>query len=533
MYNCTREARGSEPGAEQALGDGGAGGQRRSELGQGPPAHRVPRRPAAIAISLTSALDARTLAVMTRARVPPPRLDVLETFWHSTGQAAPPVTVVNGDDVLPSVLDTTGLALGAVSAAASAAGELVEARGAPRPACLVDGQRVSAAFRSNEFLRLNGEPVRGFAPLSGFWPTRDGWVRTHANYPHHRARLLDAVGLAGDAGAEDLAMALARIAATEAEARVLTAGGLCVAVRHRAQWRSHPHSPAVDALPLVGWTRLGDAPRRRLAPAPETPLRPAAGLKVLDLTRVIAGPVATRTLALLGAEVLRVDPPSLPEIAWQHLDTGMGKRSTLLDLGQPRDRGRFDALLEEADVLVAGYRPDALAHLGLDPTSVAERRPGLVVATLSAWGPSGPWGGFRGFDSIVQAATGIAEAESVDGVRPGRLPAQALDHATGYLLAAAVLRAVTVQLRAGGTYRVEAHLARGAHWLLEHHVGRRGELPSAESVLRERESPAGILRYVAPALRVGDSPEDWDTVGGPWGADPPTWSPGPGPRAGR
>ena len=197
--------------------------------------------------------------------------------------------------------------------------------------------------------------------------------------------------------------------------------------------------------------------------------------------------------------------------------------ANMLDLGKSADRQRFDALLDEADVLVAGYRPQALAHLGLDPASLAERRPGLVVATLSAWGPSGPWGGMRGFDSIVQAATGIALAESVDGETPGRLPAQALDHATGYLLAAAVLRAVTLQLRDGGNFHVEAHLARSAHWLLEQPAAHSGELSSSDGVLHERDTPSGLLRYAGPAFRVGESPEDWDTVGGPWGVDPPEW----------
>ena len=179
---------------------------------------------------------------------------------------------------------------------------------------------------------------------------------------------------------------------------------------------------------------------------------------MLDLTRVIAGPVATRTLAHLGADVLRLDTPRLPEIAEQYLDTGMGKRSALLDLGTQRET--FDALLATADVVVTGYRSRALDRLGLAPERLAERRPGLVVASLDAWGGVGPWGDRRGFDSIVQAATGIALTESADGLTPGALPAQALDHATGYLLAAGVLTAVARQLDDGAAIHVHAHLAR-------------------------------------------------------------------------
>ncbi len=163
---------------------------------------------------------------------------------------------------------------------------------------------------------------------------------------------------------------------------------------------------------------------------------PLAGIRVLDLTRVIAGPVATRDLAVAGADVLRIDSPRLPEAPWQHLDTGHEKRSALMDLDDPSDRMRFEELLSTADVVVHGYRPTALARYGLDPQSLRERFPGIIVAQLSAWGTDGPWGDRRGFDSLVQAASGIAVLESGDGATPGALPAQALDHATGHFLAA-------------------------------------------------------------------------------------------------
>lgn len=452
---------------------------------------------------------------------------LLDSFWQLAGQHTPPVEIDNDEGVLPSTLATGELALGAVSAASSAAAELAEARGHPRPACRIDGRKVSASFRSDQLFRLDGRAVEGFAPLSGFWPTDDGWVRTHANYPHHRQRLLAAVELPEGAGPAELSAVLMGLSAIEAEERVLDAGGLCVAVRSTPQWRRHPHAAFVDRLPLVGWRRLVDAPRRSLPSLPALPLLPAAGLRVLDLTRVIAGPVATRTLALLGADVLRVDSPRLPEIAWQHLDTGMGKRSTLLDLDEPTDHEAVERLLEGADVVVLGYRAGALGRLGLDPDSLAARRPGLVVATLSAWGPEGPWGGYRGFDSIVQAATGIAMAESPDGETPGKLPAQALDHATGYLLAAAVLHAVTLQLDGGGSYHVQAHLARTAHWLLAHPAEQAAEwadeLPDSEDALRQRQGKAGLLRYPAPAVELEGAPEDWGEVGRPWGTDAPAW----------
>ena len=187
---------------------------------------------------------------------------------------------------------------------------------------------------------------------------------------------------------------------------------------------------------------------------------------MLDLTRVIAGPVATRYLAALGADVLRLDPPEHPELRSQAYDQLLGKRSALLDFGAPGGSARLHELLAGADVLVHGYRPHALDRFGLAPQALAERHPGLVVVSLSAWGRSGPWGERRGFDSIVQAASGIAVTESPDGERPGALPCQLLDHGTGYLCAAAVLRALAAQATRGGTLFRELSLARTGYWLL-------------------------------------------------------------------
>jgi hypothetical protein len=446
---------------------------------------------------------------------------LLAEYWALAGKPVPPVEVVNEANVLPSRLAATELAVGSVAAAATSAAELSRARGGPAADAHVDGRRVSAAFRSDRLLRLDGQPIVGFAELSGFWATADGWVRTHANYSHHRQRLLATLGLRDTAGASELAAELAERRAREVEVSVSAAGGVCVAVRPPEQWRGQPQDLAVRQLPLVSWTRLGDAPMRRRPPPPTAPLLPAAGLRVLDLTRVIAGPVATRTLALLGADVLRLDPPQLPEIPSQHLDTGMGKRSALLDLTSQREE--FEALLAGSDVVVLGYRPHALDRHGLSPERIVQRHPGMVIATLSAWGNVGPWGARRGFDSIVQAATGIAMVESADGSTPGALPAQALDHATGYLLAGAVLTAVAEQLDRGGSLHVHAHLARTAAWLLDHRDSTERAMPNVDGLLYERETRSGLLRYVPPAVELNGGPSDWVVVGSPWAADQPRW----------
>jgi CoA-transferase family III len=297
----------------------------------------------------------------------------------------------------------------------------------------LDRGHVAAAFRSEAYLRLNGAlSGAGFAPLSRFWATRDGWVRTHGNYPWHREALVRALGTSEDP--DQVAAAIAGRAACEVEDLVVGAGGVAAAVRTPAQWGAEPAGQAVAAARLIEGDRLGDAPPRHRtagppgAAGPPTML-PAAGIRVLDLTRVIAGPVATRYLAALGADVLRLDPPHRPELPLHAYDGLLSKRSALLDLDT--DAACFDELLGAADVLVHGYRPHALDRFGLTPGELAERHPGLVVVSLSAWGSTGPWGGRRGFDSIVQAASGIAAAESADGDRPGAMPCQLLDHGTG------------------------------------------------------------------------------------------------------
>lgn len=439
---------------------------------------------------------------------------------------------------LPSRLPVTELATGAVAAAGYAASMLGAARNFSAPADVrVDPASVAASFRGEHFLRVDGRAPRPFAELSGFFRARDGWVRTHANYPHHRDRLLEALDLTPGADRAAVAARLQTLDAADVENRTQRAGGIAVAVRTADEWCSGAQYAALAGEPLTGLSRIGNAPRRLLSPtsagstsAGSVPAGPASGLRVLDLTRVIAGPVAGRTLAWLGAEVLRVDSPRLPELGWQHLATGAGKRSTLLDLDEPRDRCRFDHLVGEADVVLLGYRSAAMARLGLEPDELVERNPGLVVGRLTAWGDNGPWAGARGFDSIVQAASGIARREA-DGDEPGALPAQALDHASGYLLAAGVLAAVAWQLNSGGSWRVDCRLARTAAWLLEtepaHTPGTQTPAPGGgwdlAARLTDADTPSGVLTMARPAVHIDGVPDHFSGCGRKWGVDAARW----------
>ncbi|MEV0696481.1 CoA transferase [Saccharopolyspora sp. NPDC050389] len=371
---------------------------------------------------------------------------------------------------------------------------------------------VAAAMRSEAHLRLDGEPpLAGFAPMSRFWQAADGWVRTHGNYPWHREALVRALGTLDDVAA--VASSIGEIPAREVESRVVAAGGIAAAVRTPQEWLAEPPGRAVAAQPLVGTHRVGDAaPRSR-----------GDRLRVLDLTRVIAGPVCTRFLAALGADVLRIDPPHRPERPGSY-DTLLGKRTAVLDAGTPEGLARLHELLAEADVLVHGYRPGALRRFGLGAEELAERHPGLVVVSLSAWGTDGPWGERRGFDSIVQAASGIATVDSTSD-EPGALPCQLLDHGTGYLCAAAVLDGLRRQSEFGGTWLRELSLARTAHWLLGQPRAERPPVPAnAEPWLTELDSPAGRITAVAPPGRIDGKPLTWPFIH-TYGTDEPHWDP--------
>lgn len=417
---------------------------------------------------------------------------------------------------LPARTDVAALAMRAVTRASAAAAALARADAG----VTVNADRVAVAYTSERWLRVDGRAPVAFAPLSGFFPTSDAYVRTHANYPHHRAALLRALGMPDisddRAGRDALAAVLRTRSAHSAASAITAAGGLCVIVRAEA--------PRADAAlrraPLVEIERVGAGPVKLLPdPRVDAPLR---GIRVLDLTRVIAGPVATRTLALLGAEVLRIDPPRLPELAHQHLDTGHGKRSALLDLSSPAGRSRGEELLSGADVIALGYRPAALAALGLSPEAIAARHPGVVVLQLTAWGEPDR----RGFDSLVQADSGIAVLEG-DDAAPGALPAQALDHSAGYLLASAAMDLLGRRSREGGSWLASTSLRRIAAELLG--LPRTPEKtplhPLADAVGHTQDFIVDGIRITtaAPAVSYPGGPTAF-AAPRPWGRDEPAWA---------
>ncbi len=452
----------------------------------------------------------------------------LQALWTAAGgdpQALAQVALTGPERILPSSFQVGVAAQAAIAAAGLAAAELWTARGGPRQRVGVDARDAALAFLSERHLGIAGRtPPAAWDPIAGVYPTGDGrQVRLHTNFAHHRDAVLRVLGCAPERSA--VGAALAGWSAAAFEDAAIAAGGVVAMLRRPEEWAAHPQSAALAGLPLIEITRIGAA-----APRPwPAGAQPLAGLRVLDLSRVIAGPVAGRTLAAHGAEVLLVSAPHLPLIEWLMIDTGRGKRSAHLDLRDAAGRAALLRLAEDADVFAQGYRPGALQGLGFAPEELARISPGIVVASLSAYGRLGPWAGRRGFDSLVQAATGfnVAEAEAAGVPPPRELPCQALDHATGYLMACGIMLARGRQAREGGSWHVQVSLARTGRWLWE--LGRVADgfdvaapVPGAAD-LECAATPFGDVTGVRHPARLARTPAAWARPAVPPGHDPPQW----------
>jgi crotonobetainyl-CoA:carnitine CoA-transferase CaiB-like acyl-CoA transferase len=423
----------------------------------------------------------------------------------------------DGVGALPSRLRVTDLAAASVGAAALAAAELADSAG---PVAI--DRRLASLWFFWTIRPIGWALPSPWNPISGDFEAADGWLKIHANADTHRAAALGVLGVAEERDA--VATAVRGWRKSELEAAIVAAGGAAAELRSMAEWAEHPQGRAVAAEPLVhlDW-RAGAAGDWR--PDPD---RPLAGIRVLDLTRVLAGPVATRFLAGLGADVLRIDPPGWDEegvIA----EVMPGKRSGFLDLRAPNGRARFESLLRGADLLVHGYRPDALVRLGYGAEFRRTVAPDLIEVQLDAYGWSGPWAGRRGFDSLVQMSAGIAEAGMAwaGSERPHPLPVQALDHATGYLMAAAALRGLGERRRSGRILAAKLSLARTAKWLVdggfqddEPGLADESEADLGEWIEESGWGPAkrlkmpvaGVpLRWELPATALGSSKAEWRT----------------------
>ena len=439
---------------------------------------------------------------------------------------APPLTVTGAEPILPSSFRVDAAAAASIGASALAAEAIWRHRTNAGQGVSIDLRHAAAEFRSERYLRIADTPPKDpWDPIAGAYPTADRWVRLHTNFPHHRDGILKL--LACENTRESVAAALRRWKAEAFETAAFQAGMCVSAYRSLAQWDAHPHAQALAGLPPLRLERLHPAPPR---PFTANPTRPLSGLRVLDLTRVIAGPVAARTLAAHGADVLTVASPNIPNLPTLIADTGRGKRACAIDLETAEGRATLRALVEQADIFLQSYRPGALARHGFGPAQVAAMNPGIIVGTLSAYGESGPWAGKRGFDSLVQTATGFnhAEAEAAGSSSPKPLPCQALDHASGYLLALAAMAARLRQAKEGGSWKVSVSLATTGHWLRS--LGRIDGLatpdPGFDTITDLLEpSSFGITptQTIRHAAAMSATPAHWPRGASTLGADQPVW----------
>jgi len=460
-----------------------------------------------------------------------PPTDALRDLWLLGGGdpgALARVSLAGRDPALPSSFAVGTAAQVSIAAAGLAAAELWRIRGGRPQRVAVDLRAAALEFRSERYLRVAGGPAPAmWDALAGVYRAGDGrFVRLHTNFAHHRSRVIELLG-ASDSR-ESVQEKLAGWKGEDFETAANDAGCVVAMMRSPEEWAAQPQARALAALPLFEIERIGEAPPRPLAPA----ARPLEGLRVLDVTRVLAGPVCGRTLAAHGADVLRIASPNLPSIEWADIDTGRGKRSAFADLETPEGRDTLLRLCRDADLFVQTYRPGALAARGFGPEDVARARPGIVYVTLSAYSRVGPWSRRRGFDSLVQTATGLNHAEgAAAGVAgPKELPAQALDHASGQLMAAAALLARARQAREGGSWHVRVSLAQTGRWLaglgrVENGLSARDPgLSDVQDRLEESDSDFGRLRAVRHAAELSETPAHFLCPAQRLGASSPTWS---------
>ncbi|HEX7968901.1 MAG TPA: CoA transferase, partial [Stellaceae bacterium] len=395
----------------------------------------------------------------------------------------------------------------------------------------VDLRHAAAALRSARYLRVAGAPPKEpFDPVSGLYQTRDGgWTFLHCNFPNHRAAALGVLGLAPDAARDAVAGAARSWDGQALENAVHAAGGCAAFVRRVEEWARHPQSAAVAGLPLLAIERIGDAPPEKLPPGGS---RPLSGLRVLDLTRVLAGPTAARTLAEHGADVLKVSGPHLPHSGELEIDTGLGKLSCFLDLRRREEVETLAALIRDGrcDVFSQGYRPGSLAARGFGAEDVAALRPGIVYLDLSAWGGAGPWARRRGFDTVVQCVSGMAMLQG--GEEPRLLPVSAIDYVSGYLMAFGAMVALLRRAREGGSWCVRVSLARTGKWIADRGLLDAADIAEVPKELPDDEiarmtldtpSPLGPIRHIRPVARMGETPPRWARPPAPLGHDAPAW----------
>jgi crotonobetainyl-CoA:carnitine CoA-transferase CaiB-like acyl-CoA transferase len=456
--------------------------------------------------------------------------EILADLWTSAGgdvAALDAVTLTGEEPQLPSSFRVAAAAQASIAAAGLAAAQVWKLRSGQSQDVTVDMRHAVVECRSERYLRVDGKgSPMAWDTIAGIYKTRDRrYVRLHTNFPHHRAAVCKVLNCKPER--DDVQAALMRWDGEAFETAAYAAGGVVAMMRSHREWSDLPHAKALAALPPVIIEKIGEAAPKSW-PAGERPLE---GLRVLDLSRVIAAPVAGRALAAHGADVLLISGPDLPAIPWLTIDTGRGKLTSLIELKSEAGRSALRDLLASADIFSQGYRPQALASLGFAPQDAARINPGIVYVSLSAYGHAGPWAERRGYDSLVQTSTGFnrAEGEAAGVEGPKELPAQMLDHATGYLMAFGALMAKARESREGGSWHVRVSLAQTGRWLWN--LGRLADGFKTEDLKGEAVSPYmedmtsgfGPLRAVGHSAVLSKTKAFWARPAMPLGSHLAQW----------
>ena len=436
------------------------------------------------------------------------------------------------DPVLPTSFKITETSTAALSAVGLAINDLWEIRTGKRQDIAINSRQATASLRSGKYMDMDTAPVSTERnPVMGVYPAKNGrWSYLHCNFPNHRAAALKVLGVAEDK--EEVRRAVSQWDALELEEAIIAAKGAGGMVRSMEEWGNHPQAAAIRSLPLMEIIKIADSPPETL---PEGG-RPLSGVRVLDLTRVLAGPTCARTMAEHGADVLKITASHLPNIGYQEYDTGHGKLSANLDLRDNGDLETLHGLIRDTDIFSQGYRPGTLGARGLSPESLAKIRPGIIYISLSAFSHLGPWSSRRGFDTVVQTVSGITDRQGrlFPGAEAGPqfYPVSAIDYLTGYLMAFGGLVALARRAREGGSWLVRISLAQTGRWLVD-----QGQVPEtalngvpsefSDSEIKQwstsSETPVGKLGHLSPVLELSETRAHWARPSVPLGYNDPIW----------
>ena len=440
--------------------------------------------------------------------------------------AADSIEIRGRDPVMPSRFKIGEASATALAACGVAANTIWTASGGKHQRIEVDtaGAAVSLISFLCQKLEDGSEPQRDpNRPLVGFYQAGDGrWVHLHGAFPDLAAGTLAVLDC--DASPESIRVAVSRWEGQALEDALAEAGMCGAMARTREEWLTHPQGEALHLVPPVSIKRIADSPIEPIPPR----ARPLAGVRVLDLTRVLAGPTCGRTLASHGANVLKVNSPNLPSVPPFVIDTGHGKRSAFLDLNDEKDYKQLKLLVLSTDIFSQGYRKGALAKRGLGPEQLAEQRPGIIYVSINAYGHVGPWAARPGWEQLAQTASGVAVDEgSLDS--PRLIAAAATDYTTGYLGALGAMAALYRRSIEGGSYHVEVSLAQTANWLYEFGLFERDHaLPNFDPAIAapymvSSDTGFGRLHHLGPIIRMSETEPRWEQVSVPLGHHPATW----------